>query len=342
MEGRAGAPATAGPANLATSTNNDASANINPTQSTDSTGDANSGPANPNSASTSKPSAHHHHLTRRRTKTGCLTCRKRRIKCGEERPICRNCVKSKRLCEGYNPRVVWKPPIGDFSGIHGPSQTLQYHSGGLPGSAVAAVGAVIGSNSAEHPSQDAARALDEAAAASHGWKSLRPRLDGLEGWGSYMGHPSQPYGGEPRSAGYVDQPQHIYQHTSLDGQSRGINQSEQHEAYYAQQFTPTSASHNQTVPAPPQEPGYQNAPPNQGPWMQGPPQQHPQYERPLGYLKEGPRVPFAQYDDRRSSFTNEQQSPTTTRTGSFTRNEQALFQKANEILHQGLSWASSL
>lgn len=45
---------------------------------------------------------------RRRTKTGCLTCRKRRIKCGEERPICSNCIKSKRQCEGYNQRVVFK------------------------------------------------------------------------------------------------------------------------------------------------------------------------------------------------------------------------------------------
>ncbi|KAL8769750.1 MAG: hypothetical protein Q9209_004366 [Squamulea sp. 1 TL-2023] len=49
---------------------------------------------------------------RKRTKTGCLTCRKRRIKCGEERPTCNNCVKSKRNCEGYTPRVIFKDPIG--------------------------------------------------------------------------------------------------------------------------------------------------------------------------------------------------------------------------------------
>ncbi|KAI9714642.1 MAG: hypothetical protein M1812_006307 [Candelaria pacifica] len=52
--------------------------------------------------------------SRRRTKTGCLTCRKRRIKCGEERPICNNCVKSKRSCEGYNNRVIFKDPINAF------------------------------------------------------------------------------------------------------------------------------------------------------------------------------------------------------------------------------------
>ncbi|KAI9800863.1 MAG: hypothetical protein M1825_003646 [Sarcosagium campestre] len=53
-------------------------------------------------------------LSRKRTKTGCLTCRRRRIKCGEERPICTNCVKSKRHCEGYNQRVVFKDPMNPF------------------------------------------------------------------------------------------------------------------------------------------------------------------------------------------------------------------------------------
>ncbi|KAL9636002.1 MAG: hypothetical protein Q9164_003104 [Protoblastenia rupestris] len=73
---------------------------------------------------------------RKRTKTGCLSeysirtarviladtltaCRKRRIKCGEERPTCKNCTKSKRECEGYIPRVVFKEPAG---GSGGPAQ----------------------------------------------------------------------------------------------------------------------------------------------------------------------------------------------------------------------------
>ncbi|KAJ2907399.1 uncharacterized protein MKZ38_003256 [Zalerion maritima] len=49
---------------------------------------------------------------RKRTKTGCLTCRKRRIKCDEAKPTCNNCIKSKRMCEGYNQRVVFKNPMG--------------------------------------------------------------------------------------------------------------------------------------------------------------------------------------------------------------------------------------
>ncbi|KAK1594372.1 uncharacterized protein LY79DRAFT_668659 [Colletotrichum navitas] len=59
---------------------------------------------------------------RKRTKTGCLTCRKRRIKCDEGRPICNNCIKSKRHCEGYNQRVIFKDPIASFNlnGVYGP------------------------------------------------------------------------------------------------------------------------------------------------------------------------------------------------------------------------------
>jgi len=53
-------------------------------------------------------------LSRKRTKTGCLTCRKRRIKCGEERPVCKNCIKSKRHCEGYSQRVVFRPPHFEY------------------------------------------------------------------------------------------------------------------------------------------------------------------------------------------------------------------------------------
>ncbi|MCJ1478991.1 hypothetical protein MMC13_007675 [Lambiella insularis] len=46
---------------------------------------------------------------KRRTKTGCLTCRKRRIKCDEAHPTCRNCIKSKRECLGYDPIFKSQP-----------------------------------------------------------------------------------------------------------------------------------------------------------------------------------------------------------------------------------------
>ncbi|KAL1862085.1 hypothetical protein Plec18170_000909 [Paecilomyces lecythidis] len=74
---------------------------------------------------------------KKRTKTGCLTCRKRRIKCGEEKPICNNCIKSKRECEGYAQRVIFKHPLGPFGGfqagppgshLHQPAMRLPLYS----------------------------------------------------------------------------------------------------------------------------------------------------------------------------------------------------------------------
>ncbi|KAF1982629.1 hypothetical protein K402DRAFT_424384 [Aulographum hederae CBS 113979] len=76
--------------------------------------------------------AQHAARIRKRTKTGCLTCRKRRIKCGEERPTCTNCIKSKRHCEGYNQRVVFKNPLGNWPGQH-PANPLQYHNAMISG-----------------------------------------------------------------------------------------------------------------------------------------------------------------------------------------------------------------
>jgi hypothetical protein len=43
-------------------------------------------------------------------------CRKRRIKCDEGKPRCNNCLKSKRQCEGYNQRVIFKEPINAYHG----------------------------------------------------------------------------------------------------------------------------------------------------------------------------------------------------------------------------------
>ena len=68
------------------------------------------------------------HKVRKRTKTGCLTCRRRRIKCGEERPTCKNCTKSKRECEGYVPRVVFKDPVSAFRPNWDASYEHQLHS----------------------------------------------------------------------------------------------------------------------------------------------------------------------------------------------------------------------
>lgn len=55
-------------------------------------------------------------------------CRKRRIKCDEGKPICNNCIKSKRQCEGYNQRVVFKSPLGAIpGGPFGPLPPYHHH-----------------------------------------------------------------------------------------------------------------------------------------------------------------------------------------------------------------------
>ncbi len=36
-----------------------------------------------------------------KTRTACLTCKARKVKCSEERPACRRCIKTGRTCEGY-------------------------------------------------------------------------------------------------------------------------------------------------------------------------------------------------------------------------------------------------
>ncbi|CAG8244994.1 unnamed protein product [Penicillium salamii] len=38
----------------------------------------------------------------RKTRSGCLTCKSRRVKCDEQRPSCLRCLSSKRICEGYS------------------------------------------------------------------------------------------------------------------------------------------------------------------------------------------------------------------------------------------------
>ncbi|KAJ5995846.1 hypothetical protein N7481_002823 [Penicillium waksmanii] len=45
-----------------------------------------------------------------RTKTGCMTCRRRKKKCDEQHPACNNCIRGGFLCEGYTSRSMWQKP----------------------------------------------------------------------------------------------------------------------------------------------------------------------------------------------------------------------------------------
>lgn len=47
-------------------------------------------------------------VTKGRSKTGCITCRKRKKKCDEAKPRCMNCEKNAVVCEGYPEKQLWK------------------------------------------------------------------------------------------------------------------------------------------------------------------------------------------------------------------------------------------
>ncbi|KAI1957392.1 hypothetical protein LOZ58_005762 [Ophidiomyces ophidiicola] len=46
--------------------------------------------------------------TKGRSKTGCVTCRRRKKKCDETKPSCLNCQKNSVVCEGYPAKEIWK------------------------------------------------------------------------------------------------------------------------------------------------------------------------------------------------------------------------------------------
>lgn len=45
-----------------------------------------------------------------KVKTGCITCKARRVKCSEERPYCHRCKKTGIKCEGYPQNPKSQPP----------------------------------------------------------------------------------------------------------------------------------------------------------------------------------------------------------------------------------------
>ncbi|PYI01602.1 hypothetical protein BO78DRAFT_246430 [Aspergillus sclerotiicarbonarius CBS 121057] len=50
---------------------------------------------------TSLPSTRRTRTGKPRSRTGCITCKIRHVKCGEEKPECRECIRTGRKCDGY-------------------------------------------------------------------------------------------------------------------------------------------------------------------------------------------------------------------------------------------------
>ena len=47
-----------------------------------------------------------------KVRTGCLTCKARHLKCGEEKPQCNRCITTGRICDGYSTsRPAFKPAV---------------------------------------------------------------------------------------------------------------------------------------------------------------------------------------------------------------------------------------
>ncbi|KAJ5247350.1 hypothetical protein N7468_002333 [Penicillium chermesinum] len=64
------------------------------------------------------------------TRSGCLTCKRRRKACDKAKPSCRNCTKQGRTCEGYG--SLWVEPLGPSAHIFTPAELSKRRSGLSP------------------------------------------------------------------------------------------------------------------------------------------------------------------------------------------------------------------
>ncbi len=55
-------------------------------------------------------------VKRKKTFTGCWTCRSRKIKCDGQKPSCERCQKANLKCDGYDIRLRWSPVITGDAG----------------------------------------------------------------------------------------------------------------------------------------------------------------------------------------------------------------------------------
>ncbi|KAM7194988.1 hypothetical protein V8F20_007714 [Naviculisporaceae sp. PSN 640] len=66
--------------------------------------------------STSQPVAHSGRKGSKKVRTGCITCKIRKVKCDEAKPFCIRCTKTGRRCDGYLPSTKRQPRSGSLTG----------------------------------------------------------------------------------------------------------------------------------------------------------------------------------------------------------------------------------
>ncbi|KAF5486443.1 putative maltose O-acetyltransferase [Colletotrichum fructicola] len=74
-----------------------------------------------------------------RTKTGCMTCRRRKKKCDEQKPECSNCIRGGFVCAGYPPQrnAVWQKSDNKATAIPLESKDPSYVPPGAYGRPIA-------------------------------------------------------------------------------------------------------------------------------------------------------------------------------------------------------------
>ncbi|KAG0649919.1 putative transcriptional regulatory [Hyphodiscus hymeniophilus] len=162
---------------------------------------------------------------KRRTKTGCLTCRKRRIKCDEHHPACRNCQKSKRECMGYDPIFKSQPgpaaiqPAPSSAPSQGPLSATANPYGNQPqmlgGYSAAAMNydpslpaGVSSPGSGQH--YDYASAIDPALTSGHTSAAGNQYMQSTPGMSAYYNDPKRElYGNSPYSSSGASDTLHL-------------------------------------------------------------------------------------------------------------------------------------
>ncbi|TQS32088.1 hypothetical protein Golomagni_07605, partial [Golovinomyces magnicellulatus] len=80
----------------------------------------------PSSSSSSDEPKKRSRVSKPKVRTGCITCKIRRVKCDEVAPSCNRCTSTGRKCDGYGPRPKPLPINKDQLGLVPASQHMKH------------------------------------------------------------------------------------------------------------------------------------------------------------------------------------------------------------------------